>query len=350
MLKLDNIWQNPPGGDVAHSLRREGVEAIKLKKTDEQPETPAACQATQELFTHMPGAITKLTKDYTIIDANELMIKASGFRYQDLIGKKCYEILGDGEICRDCLVQQAFTSGRPESGARLKYDKAGQPIYGKQTVIPVKDRQGNVGYVFEIITDITQEVSLERENLQILMDIVTSMAHLIESRDPSTRTHSTNVQHIAVSIGEILGLSDDELKELSFAAILHDIGKIGVPESILNKPGRLTEAEFSVIRRHPQIGYDTLKHICRLKNVSEAIRDHHEHYDGQGYPNGRKSGELSLNARILAVADVFEALTSDRVYRKAMSIEQALGIIRAGSRRQFDPIVVDALLAAVDKE
>ncbi|MDR7867118.1 MAG: HD domain-containing protein [Sporomusaceae bacterium] len=301
------------------------------------------------LFMHMPGAVMTLEKDFTIIDVNELMRKVTGFHPGAIKGKKCYDVLGNGDICCDCLVQKALISGRPECGARLKYDKNGQPIYGKQTVIPIKDQAGNIEYVYEIVTDITQEVSLERENLDILMDIVTSMAHLIESRDPSTRTHCINVQSVAVSIGEIMGLSDKERKELSIAAILHDIGKIGIPEAILNKPQRLTEDEFAIIKRHPQIGYDAIKHIKRLQNVSQAIQDHHEHCNGQGYPNGKKKDDIPMIARILAVADVFEALTSDRVYRRAMSLEQAIDIIQAGKEQQFDPIVVDALLALVEQ-
>ena len=282
------------------------------------------------LFMYMPGAVMTLTKDFTIINVNELMTKVTGFHPGAVKGKKCYEVLGNGDICCDCLVQKALISGKPENGARLKYDKDGQQIYGKQTVIPIKDRAGNIAYIYEIVTDITQEVSLEKENLEILMDIVTSMAHLIESRDPSTRTHCINVQNIALAIGEIMGLSGQERKELSIAAILHDIGKIGIPESILNKPQRLTDAEFSIIKRHPQIGYDAIKHIKRLQNVSQAIQDHHEHCNGQGYPNGKKKDDIPMIARILAVADVFEALTSDRVYRKAISTKQAIGIIQAG--------------------
>ncbi|MDT8903197.1 HD domain-containing phosphohydrolase [Anaeroselena agilis] len=315
-----------------------------------RPENPVAYEALRPLFMYMPGAVVILKKDFTIIDANELVLRVTGMQLQAVRGKKCYEVLGNGELCGDCLVQKAFVSGRPESGAKLKYDRNGRQKYGQQTVIPVKDRHGNIEQVFEIVTDITQEVSLEMENLQSLMDIVTSMVHLIESRDPPTKTHSANVQSLALSIGKHIGLGDNELKELSIAAILHDIGKICIPEPILNKPERLTDAEFSIIRRHPQIGYDALKHIGRLQNVSDAIRDHHEHFDGRGYPHGRKKDEISVLARIIAVADVFEALTSDRVYRKAMSVEQAIAIIQAGRERQFDPIAVDALLAVTRKK
>lgn len=325
---------------------------LEYRKTtkDTQPESLASSDAMKSLFKYMPGAVMTLEKDFTIIDVNELVSKVTGFHSRDIKGKKCYDVLGNGDICYDCLVQKALISGKPECGTQLTYEVGGKQKYGKQTVIPIKDRYGNIEYLYEIVIDMTQEVALERENLEILMDIVTSMAHLIESRDPSTGAHCINVQSIALSIGKIMELNDKDLKELSIAAILHDIGKIGIPESILNKPGRLTDFEFSIIQRHPQIGYDAIKNIKQLQKVSEAIRDHHEHYNGEGYPNGKKNEEISMIARILTVADVFEALTSDRVYRKAMRPKQALGIIQAGKKQQFDPRVVDALLELVYKE
>ena len=313
------------------------LKAVKL-------EHQTAVDALKTLFMHVPGAVMSLEKDLSIIDVNSVLCKVTGLQLSAIKGKKCYEVLGDGKACRDCRVQHVLISGQPDYGTRIKYDRDGKRKYGKQAVIPVKDKMGNIEYVYEIVTDITHEISLEQENL---MDIVTAMAQLIESRDPSTGTHCSNVQRIALSLGETMGLDEEELKDLSVAAIIHDIGKIGIPESILNKPDRLSGDEFSIIQRHPQIGYDSVKHIKRLQNVSEAIRDHHEHYDGNGYPNGKSKEELSMISRVLAVADVFEALTSDRVYRSAMSVNQALHIIQAGKGRQFDPRVVDALLEIV---
>ena len=316
----------------------------KLKAA--QLENQATVDELKSLFMQVPGAVMSLEKDFTIIDANGVLSQVTGLQPAAIKGKKCYDVLADGKVCCDCRVQQVLQSGQPDYGTQIKYNKDGKRRY----VIPVKDPRGNIEYVYEIVTDITHEISLEQENLANLMDIVTAMAHLIESRDPSTGTHCSNVQRIALSIGGIMRLNDMEINDLSIAAIIHDIGKIGIPESILNKPGRLTDFEFSIIQRHPQIGYDSIKHIKRLQNVSEAIRDHHEHYNGKGYPNRKSKAELSMIARILAVADVFEALTSDRVYRPAMNLNQAISIIRDGKGQQFDPNVVDALLEMVGEE
>ncbi len=331
---------------IAYAIFSENRTAAK----NPQSESRTSFDAAKSLFMYMPAAVMTLKKDFTIIDVNELVHKVSGFRSDTIRGKKCYDVFGNGDVCRDCLVKKALITGNPEYGTQLKYTKAGKQVYGNQTVIPIKNQYGNIECIYEIVTDTTHEVSLERESLENLIDLVTAMAHLIESRDPLTGTHCSNVQKIAISVGNILGLKDKELNDLSIAAIIHDIGKIGIPESILNKPERLTDFEFSIIQRHPQIGYETIKHIKRLQNVSEAIRDHHEYYNGEGYPNGKKKEEISMIARILTVADVFEALTSDRVYRKAMNEKQAISIMQAGKERQFDPVVVDALLGLLYEE
>lgn len=312
-------------------------------------EYPEPLAALKSLFMHMPGAVMVLKPDFTIIDINQTVTKVTGLESNAISGKKCYEILGAGAICRDCVVQKSLISGKPEAGTRIEYKADGKQLFGKQTAIPIKDQNGHIKYIYEIVIDISQEVTLEKENSEILMDIVTALAHLIESRDPSTGTHSFNVQRIALRIGECLQLTDKKLKELGIAAILHDIGKIGIPESILNKPEALTAFEYSIIKQHSQIGYEAIKHIKRLKKVSDAILDHHEHYDGNGYPNRKSKEEISLIARIISVADVFEALTAERVYRKAVSKQQAIKVIKEGKGKQFDPKVVDAMVEVLCK-
>lgn len=331
---------------VAFAVLTDCFKSVKRGEDGSQ----AFSESTKSLFTHMSCSIMLLNEQFTILDANEFMLKITGHRLEDIKGKKCYDVVGRGTICASCLVQKVWESGKAATGAILSADINGKQMYGKQTVIPVKGPDGNIEYVYEIIADVTQEIALEKENAETLLDIVTSMAHLIESRDPSTGTHCSNVQKIALAIGQEMALSERDMNELSIAAIIHDIGKIGIPEAVLNKPGKLTDAEFAIIKRHPEIGYEAVKHIRQLRLVSEAIRDHHEYFDGRGYPHGKKQAEISLIARILAVSDVFEALTANRVYRKAMSVKEAIGIIQAEKGRQFDPAVVEALVAVVRTE
>jgi HD-GYP domain-containing protein (c-di-GMP phosphodiesterase class II) len=202
---------------------------------------------------------------------------------------------------------------------------------------------GIADYALEIMLDITKKVQRERENTDLYIQTVTALAKLIENRDTSTGAHSQRVREVALAIGIELGLPPEVIDEISIAATLHDIGKIGISENILNKRGKLTNAEYELIKSHPQIGYDTLKNISRLKNISEYILYHHEKFDGTGYPTQRIGNDIPLVSRILCVADVYEAITADRVYRKAMTVEQALMIMYKGKGTHFDPVVLEAL-------
>jgi HD-GYP domain-containing protein (c-di-GMP phosphodiesterase class II) len=202
---------------------------------------------------------------------------------------------------------------------------------------------GIADYALEIVLDITKKVQRERENTDLYIQTVTALAKLIEDRDTSTRAHSQRVREVALAIGIELGLPPEVIDEISIAAVLHDIGKIGIPEKILNKPGKLTDKEYELVKLHPQIGYDTLKNISRLKNISEYILYHHERFDGTGYPTQKRGNDIPLVSRILCVADVYEAITSDRVYRKAMTVEQALVVMYKGKGTHFDPEVIDVL-------
>ncbi|NLK34471.1 MAG: HD-GYP domain-containing protein [Gracilibacteraceae bacterium] len=186
----------------------------------------------------------------------------------------------------------------------------------------------------------------------IYIDTVKSLSQAVEAKDPYTNGHSRRVGEYACNLAERLGLSPKRIENLKIAAILHDIGKIGVDESILNKPGRLTEEEFDKIKQHPEIGVRIIKDIDFLKDVSGIILSHHERYDGTGYPEGKKNGDIVLEAQILSIADVFDALTSERPYRNAMTVEEALEIIEKGKGVQFDGRLADAFIKMVkeDKE
>lgn len=193
-------------------------------------------------------------------------------------------------------------------------------------------------------------LNLEQQNQQLAIETVTSLGKLIGNRDQYTGEHSLRVRDIALTIGTELRLPPGDMNELAIAAVLHDIGKIGIPEQILNKTGKLTESEFAIIQKHPQLGYDALINIKQLERVAEYILYHHECFDGRGYPCRKKGDEIPLISRILSVADVYEAITSDRVYRKAMNLEQTMMVMRAGRETKFDPEVLDAFFCVLRRE
>jgi HD-GYP domain-containing protein (c-di-GMP phosphodiesterase class II) len=179
------------------------------------------------------------------------------------------------------------------------------------------------------------------------LETVCAFANAVDARDAYTRGHCERVGWLARRLGEELGLARQQLDTLEWSGIVHDVGKIGVPEEVLNKPGRLTEEEFAHIRRHPKLGYDVLKPISSLEPVLEGVLYHHENYDGSGYPEGVRGQQIPLIARILRIVDTFDALTSSRSYRAECSIAKALDIITGDAGKAFDPQLSDRFVELV---
>lgn len=171
--------------------------------------------------------------------------------------------------------------------------------------------------------------------------ILESLARTVEVRDHHTQGHCRRVARNAMVLGSRLGLSEEELEVLHWAALLHDLGKIAVPDYILLKNGRLSEEEYEEIRRHPSYGADLLTSVsASFRQIADVVRAHHERWDGHGYPLGYRGTEIPKLARVIAVVDVFEALTSERPYRSPMPTEQALRYVANGAGSQFDPAIV----------
>lgn len=189
----------------------------------------------------------------------------------------------------------------------------------------------------------------ERQRTTFLMTLET-LAKSLEARDVYTRGHSQRVSDVSMMIGERMGLTPEALDELRVGTILHDIGKIGVPDSILNKPSRLTDEEFLIMKSHPVIGYEICKPLGLSEGVLMIIRNHHEKLDGSGYPDGLKGGELPLSLRIVCVADAFDAMSSRRPYRDVMLMKRVLAELSAGAGVQFDPVVVEMLKEMLTSE
>ena len=185
---------------------------------------------------------------------------------------------------------------------------------------------------------------LVEQQRSLFLSTVKSLASAIDAKDEYTRHHSTRVTDFSMKIAAKMGFSEKEIGDLELAALLHDVGKIAVPESILNKPGKLTKEEFEVIKEHPVRGEAILSPVIELKEISRVVRAHHERYDGTGYPDRLKGREIPLGARIMTIADTYDSITSERPYRKAASHRYAVKEIIACSGTQFDPEVVENFL------
>jgi HD-GYP domain-containing protein (c-di-GMP phosphodiesterase class II) len=198
------------------------------------------------------------------------------------------------------------------------------------------------------ISVLLANVDLYHDLEKFVINMVKSLVFAIEAKDVYTRGHSERVNRYAMLIAERLQLDKTQQDILNWASILHDIGKIGVPESILNKPGRLNEEEFDVIKRHSKKGHDILEPLEQLASCLPSILHHHERLDGKGYPHGLKGEEIPFLARIIAVADTFDAITSNRAYRSAKAAEKALAIVEEVAGTQLDPVVVEAFKEVYD--
>jgi HD-GYP domain-containing protein (c-di-GMP phosphodiesterase class II) len=185
------------------------------------------------------------------------------------------------------------------------------------------------------------------ENRELFLGSIRMLAAAIDEKDPYTRGHSDRVAKYSVMIGQQLGLPGVELDRLRISALLHDVGKIGVDDRVLKKPGALTPEEFQIMKQHPSKGANIMRPVAQLKDVLPGIELHHEHVDGKGYPYGLKGEEIPMMARIIAVSDTLDAITTNRPYQSAMDIEEALKIIRKISGTKFDVKVVEALEAVV---
>lgn len=184
-------------------------------------------------------------------------------------------------------------------------------------------------------------LDLANANEETLLGLVSAL----DLREHNTRLHSQRVREYTELIAERLGVDDKMKREIGFGALLHDVGKIAVPDHILLKPGKLTEQEWEEMRKHPEAGYRIVKRIGFLKDAAEIVYAHHEQFDGSGYPRGITKESIPLGARMFMVADVYDALTSERPYRSPMTYEEAIAEIRKMSGSHFDPVVVDAFMS-----
>lgn len=237
---------------------------------------------------------------------------------------------------------------------RTVYDFNNEKVY-RNTYAPLYDKNAVFQGMAVISRDITNERELEEKrvrekrnqeiaiaNLQtqyqdILLAAMETLCNVMEAKDIYTDGHSKRVAKFAMKLYEhIYGLTD-VYYDIGFAAKLHDIGKVCIPEHIIEKPGKLTEEEFEVIKGHPAIASDLVKKIDPGNRITPIIRHHHEHYDGSGYPDGLRGNEIPLGARVVSLADSFDAMRSDRPYRSKLSIEACLNELRNNKGSQFDP-------------
>jgi PAS domain S-box-containing protein len=277
-----------------------------------------------------------------------------GYDRKDLIGKNNLDLFPPEQAAHFMAKDREVIDGEPGMldipEEPLLTAKKGQRLLHTRKVC-IRGADGKTKYLLGISEDITEfkkaqeELQQSFERLRKTLEAtVQAIAMVIEARDPYTAGHQRRVAHLSLAIAEELKLKSDHIEGLHMAAMIHDIGKISVPAEILSKPTKLTPTEFSLTKVHPQTGYDILKEIDFPWPVAQMVFQHHEKMDGSGYPNGLKGEDILLDARIIAVADVVEAMASHRPYRPALGIDVALNEIEKNRGSFYDDAVVDACL------
>lgn len=291
------------------------------------------------------------TPDGRLLMVNPALVKMLGYdSEEELLSKSIKELYYNPED-RDLLVKKIEEDGEIRNYEIKLKRKDGMEIYVIDNSRGIRDSKGKIISFEGTLTDITkrkieeEELKMNYERLKkIVESVINAMVKMVEKKDPYTAGHERHVAKLATAIAKELGFSEEKVEEIKMTALIHDIGKMFIPSEILVKPGKLTEEEFAFIKLHAYHGYEILKTIDFPWNVATVVLQHHERYDGSGYPQRLKGEEILMEARILSVADVVEAITFHRPYRPGHGVEKAIQEISRYKGILYDPDVVDACL------
>lgn len=309
----------------------------------------------RELVENANSIILRWGRDGRITFLNEFGLRFFGHTLDEVVGRNVVDVLVPGEEStgRDLkhLMEQICADPKAfEHSTNENVKRSGERVWVSWTNKIVLDERGEVKELLAIGSDITERRRAEQALRRSMEQSIRAIAGTIEARDRYTAGHQQNVATLAVAIARKMGLKEEQIQGLGFAASIHDVGKIQIPSEILAKPGKLTEIEFMMIKTHPEAGYQIMKDIEFPWPIAEIIRQHHERMDGSGYPRGLKGEQIILEARILAVADVVESLSSHRPYRAALGREAALDEIERGRGIVYDAAVTDACLKLIRED
>lgn len=377
--------------EIEHLRKRiNELQGAELKFQEFESKLRQAKEYAEFVFRFTPNAIFTIDPNRIITSWNNKAEEITGYSFKEIMGKPC-TVFADSP-CRDMCPVFSDTIEKPILNAKCSIKrKDGEIIVISKNAEILKDEQGNIIGAIESFEDITgrkkEEQSFQKsyQNLEmqirertdelskkdeallveimqrkrvqqnfedgnaklqrVLNETISALAFTVEKRDPYTAGHQERVTKLAEAIAREMELSSDQILGVKTAAMIHDIGKICVPAEILSKPSKLTSYEFNIIKAHPEVGYDILKEIEFPWPVSSIVLQHHERLDGSGYPNGLKGEEILIEAHILIVADVVEAMASHRPYRPALGIERALDEIIDNRGILYNQNVADACIS-----
>lgn len=307
------------------------------------------------------NAIIAIDETRKILTFNKKAEEIFGFSKNEMVGKdNLHLIMPEGYFKKHDKASANFFKTKQSMGILNNTHE----LFGKRKngeVFPIRISFGvnkDSSVVIANIADTSHEQEAKNEQLRLIneiektqVELISTLGAVIEGRDKNTKNHVDRVAHYSKELALLLGLSLEEAEKIRLASPLHDVGKIVIPDSILNKPSKLTKEEFDIIKKHPEAGYNLLKNSKRelFKTAAIIAHQHHEKYNGKGYPQGLKGNNIHIYGRITAIADVFDALSTPRVYKKAWDDEKVKNILQDGSGEDFDPTLVKLFLDNYDK-
>ena len=335
------------------------LENDSTRISDEAVDKVSQCEVKyQAILDTVDAHLTLIDRNFTVVWANH---NARNLFGDNIAGRHCHEVCqGNNNPCGEtkCIVRDAFRTGNIHKHEAEMIDHLGRKRYFKGIARVVsRNANGEATSVVKVYNDITDQKKTEKELKQSMMQLrknlagtIQAMAMTVETRDPYTAGHQRRTSDIARNIAQQMKLSKQEIDGIRMAGIIHDLGKISVPAEILSKPGKIGTTEFALIQDHPQTGYDILKGIDFQWPVAEIVRQHHERIDGSGYPFGLKSDEIRIEAKVIGVADVIEAMSSHRPYRPSLGINKAFQEIMKNSGVLYDSDIVNATVNLFSKK
>jgi PAS domain S-box-containing protein/putative nucleotidyltransferase with HDIG domain len=355
---------------IGNELKDLGIVVMYEDITEKKAFENKLLRTTEEwrtTFDSMPYGVMLLDVNCNIMRTNNYIVRLLGTPFANIIGQKCYHVIHDLERnIEGCPLLKSRETCQTET---LESYDARLNKYFLSNVTPILNDEGLIKAYVHSLIDITEmkdkekmltesrnafsnmlkDLDVSYQELKGLYEgLIHSFVNAMDAKSPWTKGHSERVTSYATAIAKAMGLNDNEIETLRIASLLHDIGKIGTYDVILDKPGRLTNEEFSLVKTHPVKGEEILKPIKQLQNILSIVRSHHERLDGNGYPDKLKGMEIPFMARIITVADSFDSMTSDRPYRPSPGKDYAISELKKYRGIQFDIQVVDAFLQVLE--
>ena len=289
------------------------------------------------LVANTPIAYIVLDRERRIHFINEYFLRLRKLDPKAAMGNFCYNLSNNGVPCRECAVQDALETGNRCLITRKDILPDGTERFIDDYAIPLKNENGEFDYILELMLNRTNERRIKENNAQVFVGLIEALTAILDKKDAYTSSHSHDVTQIALKFSRHIGMAGQDVEDLRLASLLHDIGKIYVPDGVINKPGKLDDEEYRQIQRHPAETMNMLDNLSQFADIRDMAGHHHERWDGQGYPARLRGTEIPLGARIISIADTYDAMTSTRSYRRALSHETAVAEIRKCAGSQFDP-------------